>query len=70
TWTEEQVWDYVRAHDVPYNKLADEGYSSIGCMPCTRPVMPGEDPRAGRWSGFEKTECGLHLPDAAPSLSS
>lgn len=60
TWTNEQVWDYIKEHDVPYNVLHDQGYPSIGCVHCTRPVKPGEDPRAGRWSGFEKTECGLH----------
>jgi len=61
-WTEEQVWDYVREHDVPVNELHAKGYPSIGCMPCTRPVMPGESLRAGRWPGMPKTECGLHLP--------
>lgn len=61
-WTEDQTWEYVRQHDVPTNALHEQGYPSIGCMPCTRPVMPGEDPRAGRWAGTPKTECGLHLP--------
>jgi phosphoadenosine phosphosulfate reductase len=60
-WTWEQVWDYIKAHNVPYNPLHDRNYPSIGCTYCTRPVQPGEDPRAGRWSGFNKTECGLHL---------
>ncbi len=60
TWTREQVWEYVRANDVPYNELHDRGYPSIGCTHCTRAVKPGEDIRAGRWSGIEKTECGLH----------
>jgi phosphoadenosine phosphosulfate reductase len=59
-WTWDQVWDYIRAHNVPYNPLHDRNYPSIGCTYCTRPVLPGEDPRAGRWSGFQKTECGLH----------
>ena len=59
-WTSNQVWDYIRAHGVPYNPLHDRNYPSIGCTHCTRPVLPGEDPRAGRWSGFQKTECGLH----------
>ncbi len=59
-WTWADVWDYIRAHDVPYNELHDRGYPSIGCAPCTRPVAEGEDPRAGRWAGFQKTECGLH----------
>jgi len=61
TWTEQEVWDYIRAHDVPYHPFYDQGYTSIGCAPCTRPTTPGEDPRAGRWRGREKTECGLHL---------
>ncbi len=60
TWTEEMVWTYVRAHDVPYNELHDRGYPSIGCTPCTVRVRPGDDARAGRWQGFAKTECGLH----------
>jgi phosphoadenosine phosphosulfate reductase len=60
-WTHENVWAFIRAHDVPYNSLHDRGYPSIGCAPCTTPVAPGEDPRAGRWRGREKTECGLHL---------
>lgn len=62
-WTGEQVMSYAGAHGVPVNLLLDEGYPSIGCEPCTRPVAPGEDPRAGRWAGHTKTECGLH---AAP----
>lgn len=61
-WSSDQVWEYIRRHDVPYNPLHDQGYPSIGCYPCTRAVKPGEDPRAGRWSGFAKTECGLHAP--------
>jgi phosphoadenylyl-sulfate reductase (thioredoxin) len=59
-WTGDQVWSYVREHDVPYNRLHDRGYPSIGCWPCTSSVKPGESPRAGRWRGREKTECGLH----------
>jgi len=60
-WTLDEVRAYVREHDVPYNPLHDQNYPSIGCVPCTSPVMPGEDPRSGRWRGKEKTECGLHL---------
>ena len=60
-WTEEEVWDYLRANDVPYNSLHDRGYPSIGCWPCTRAVQPGEDDRAGRWAGKVKKECGLHV---------
>ena len=59
-WKWEQVWEYIRSHNVPYNPLHDQNYPSIGCTYCTRPVQAGEDPRAGRWSGFQKTECGLH----------
>lgn len=62
-WTVDQVWDYVRKNDVPYNKLHDMGYPSIGCAPCTRAVEEGEDPRAGRWwweQGSDK-ECGIHF---------
>jgi phosphoadenosine phosphosulfate reductase len=61
TWTSDDVWAYIRANDVPYNALHDRNYPSIGCAPCTRPVKPGEDPRAGRWANFAKKECGLHL---------
>ncbi len=59
-WSSEDVWNYIREHDVIYNPLHDQNYPSIGCHYCTRQVMDGEDPRAGRWSGTEKTECGLH----------
>lgn len=63
-WTHDQVWDYIRANDVPYNRLHDLGYPSIGCEPCTRAVAPGEDVRAGRWwwEHPEHKECGLHRP--------
>lgn len=60
TWTEEQVWAYVEEHDVPVNPLLHQGYKSIGCEPQTRPVHHDEDPRAGRWAGTDKTECGIH----------
>ncbi|WP_127532401.1 phosphoadenylyl-sulfate reductase [Paenibacillus kobensis] len=60
SWTNEDVWNYIRENNVPYNPLHDNHYPSIGCEHCTRQVMPGEDPRAGRWSGNDKTECGLH----------
>jgi phosphoadenosine phosphosulfate reductase len=60
-WTFPEVRAYVAEHQVPYNPLHDQNYPSIGCMPCTSPVMPGEDPRSGRWRGKGKTECGLHL---------
>jgi phosphoadenylyl-sulfate reductase (thioredoxin) len=60
-WTSAEVRAYVTEHQVPYNPLHDQNYPSIGCMPCTSQVLPGEDPRSGRWRGKEKTECGLHL---------
>jgi len=66
-WTSKQVWRYIHDHDVPYNSLHNQNYPSIGCTHCTRAVGPGEDPRAGRWPGFAKTECGLHLIEAAPN---
>lgn len=59
-WSSEDVWQYIRDHEVIYNPLHDRNFPSIGCHYCTREVLPGEDPRAGRWSGSEKTECGLH----------
>lgn len=59
-WTKQDVWRVIAAEDVPYNPLHDQGYPSIGCWPCTRAVMLGEDERAGRWSGSVKRECGLH----------
>ena len=62
-WTTEQVWAHIRAKNVPYNKLHDKNYPSIGCAPCTRAVKPGEDIRAGRWwwESPEHKECGLHV---------
>ena len=62
-WSHEQVWDYIKSNNVPYNKLHDMGYPSIGCAPCTRQVQPGEDIRAGRWwwENPETKECGLHV---------
>lgn len=61
-WSEQQVWDYIKQHNVPYNVLHDHGFRSIGCAPCTRAVEPGEDIRAGRWwwESPEHKECGLH----------
>lgn len=61
-WSEEDVWDYIKKHNVPYNKLHKEGYPSIGCAPCTRAVKDGEDIRSGRWwwENPEHKECGLH----------
>jgi phosphoadenosine phosphosulfate reductase len=59
-WTAAQVQDYIVDHNILVNPLLDQGYPSIGCMPCTNKVAPGEDPRSGRWAGQDKTECGLH----------
>lgn len=61
SWTKKDVWGFVMKHNVPYNPLHDRDYPSIGCWPCTRPVQPGEDERAGRWAGNVKKECGLHV---------
>lgn len=62
-WSEDNVWAHIRRYNVPYNALYDQGYRSIGCAPCTRPVVPGEDPRAGRWwwESASARECGLHV---------
>ena len=64
-WREQDVWDYIRLNNVPYNALHDQGFPSIGCAPCTRAVQPGEDIRAGRWwwENPDSKECGLHLVD-------
>ena len=60
-WTDQDVEDYIEAHDLIIHPLTKQGYPSIGCATCTLPVAPGEDPRSGRWAGSTKTECGLHL---------
>jgi phosphoadenosine phosphosulfate reductase len=66
-WSQEEVWNYIRKNSVPYNRLHDAGYPSIGCAPCTRAVAPGENLRAGRWwwESPDSKECGLHAPSAA-----
>ncbi len=63
-WNSKMFWDYAKKYDLPYHPLWEKGYLSIGCSPetCTRPVQLGEDPRAGRWSGKNKIECGIHVP--------
>lgn len=61
TWSDDDLATYQAIHELPANPLVDKGYASIGCWPCTRPVAPGEDRRAGRWSGNAKVECGLHV---------
>ena len=65
-WSEKMVWDYIHAHQVPYNELHDKGFPSIGCQPCTRAVAPGEDIRAGRWWWEDQghKECGLHIKES------
>ncbi|TYC51487.1 phosphoadenylyl-sulfate reductase [Rhodobacterales bacterium] len=61
-WSSEEILDYARTHELPPHPLVAQGYPSIGCMPCTSKVAPGEDPRSGRWRGQDKTECGIHWP--------
>lgn len=70
-WTSKDVGQYMKKHDLPYNPLVEKGYLSIGCNPlsCTRNVMPGEDPRAGRWSGSAKTECGINVDNSLDSAN-
>ncbi|MDF7776007.1 phosphoadenylyl-sulfate reductase [Sphingomonas sp. AOB5] len=70
SWTKADLEAYFEAHDLPRHPLEAQGYLSIGCAPCTSVVKPGEDPRAGRWRGWEKTECGIHTPtdDNDPNL--
>jgi phosphoadenosine phosphosulfate reductase len=65
TWSRQQVWSYLKEHDLPHNPLYDLGYSSIGCAPCTRLRFAGEPERAGRWAGIAKWECGIHEKEAA-----
>ena len=60
-WSQDQVWMYIYLFDLPTNVLHTHGYPSIGCMPCTRPAAEGADPRSGRWVGFKKVECGIHM---------
>jgi 3'-phosphoadenosine 5'-phosphosulfate sulfotransferase (PAPS reductase)/FAD synthetase len=60
-WDAKRVQAYLHVNEIPYNPLHDAGYPSIGCIPCTRPVRPGEDERAGRWAGSTKLECGIHI---------
>lgn len=62
-WTRKDVWSYVFKNEVPYNPLHDSGFASIGCKPCTRAVLDGEEERAGRWANFDKKECGIHVPN-------
>jgi phosphoadenosine phosphosulfate reductase len=60
TWTDDDVAGYIAEHGVPVNPLLSQGYLSVGCRPCTFPVIAGDDPRSGRWAGTDRTECGLH----------
>lgn len=66
TWTDRDVWRYIDEHDLPEHPLLAKGYLSVGCAPCTRPVLAGEGARDGRWAGNAKTECGLHVEPVAP----
>jgi phosphoadenosine phosphosulfate reductase len=65
-WTKERLDAYTAEHDLPAHPLVEQGYPSIGCSPCTSKVAPGEDPRSGRWKGWDKVECGIHTPIADP----
>lgn len=65
-WDKDRIQDYFEEHDLPPHPLVEQGYPSIGCAPCTSKVQPGEDPRAGRWRGWDKVECGIHVPVADP----
>lgn len=67
-WSAADIAAYFEAHDLPRHPLVAEGYPSIGCSPCTSQVAPGEDPRSGRWKGWDKTECGIHKPGEEPFL--
>jgi phosphoadenosine phosphosulfate reductase len=60
-WDEKRVWAYIHVNEIPYNPLHESGYRSIGCIPCTRPISPDEEERAGRWADSDKLECGIHL---------
>ncbi|ABD54689.1 phosphoadenylyl-sulfate reductase [Jannaschia sp. CCS1] len=66
SWTQGMVADYITQHDLPRHPMVAQGYPSIGCQPCTTPAGADEDPRAGRWRGSAKTECGIHFEDAKP----
>ena len=65
TWTRSEVTQYIDLYRLPYNRLLDDGYTSVGCRPCTRPASASDDPRAGRCVGFSKSECGIHLQSTA-----
>lgn len=67
-WDAERIATWFAEHDLPRHPLVERGYPSIGCSPCTRPVAEGDDPRAGRWAGWDKTECGIHKPGEEPFL--
>ena len=66
-WTKDDLDAYFEDHGLPRHPLEAQGFLSVGCQPCTSPVLPGEDPRAGRWRGWDKTECGIHLPGVPDS---
>ena len=70
-WSTKQIYEYMKQHDLPYHPLYEKGYASIGCNPlsCTRPIQAGEDPRAGRWAGAGKIECGINLTNSLDSAN-
>lgn len=68
SWSAPDIAAYMASHDLPRHPLVDQGYPSIGCAPCTSRVAPGEDPRSGRWKGWDKVECGIHVPGSAGSI--
>jgi phosphoadenosine phosphosulfate reductase len=70
SWSKEIIDNYFREHGLPFHPLAEDGYLSVGCMPCSDRARPGEDARAGRWRGLEKDECGIHETPAGQSLTS
>ena len=67
-WVKDDLEAYFSEHELPRHPLEEKGFLSVGCAPCTSPVKPGEDPRAGRWRGWDKTECGIHAPGVEPFL--
>jgi phosphoadenosine phosphosulfate reductase len=65
-WTHDEIWNYIKINNLPYNPLHNNNYPSIGCKQCTSPVCTGDDDRSGRWKGSNKTECGLHTNETMP----
>jgi len=69
-WDEKRIWAYIRVNEIPFNPLHESGYRSIGCIPCTRPISPDEEERAGRWADSDKLECGIHVTSPLSSQGS